>query len=215
MAAEISDPEYGKVWSVNGERDSNEDLHYRARSKGTIIVCSVVLLALTAVLAAWIILTRPHFSPNVRIVARSAENSESLVKEVQTLKDFPSKDLRLPRTIIPTDYHIKLNLDLSKDDFSGQVLMNLRTERNTKYIIFHARDLEITDVGVASELDDKELKIKQILSYNPYEMVSIELVNELKEWKRYTLEIKYTTKFNTHLSGLYKSSYRTRLGKFT
>ncbi|XP_023943504.2 aminopeptidase N isoform X2 [Bicyclus anynana] len=57
----------------------------------------------------------------------------------------PSADLRLPTTIIPSFYRLKLKADLETSVFTGDVLITIRASKSTKQIILHAKNLSISE----------------------------------------------------------------------
>ncbi|XP_050667538.1 aminopeptidase N-like isoform X2 [Leptidea sinapis] len=63
----------------------------------------------------------------------------------------PSQDLRLPTSIVPSFYRLKLKVDLEKSTFSGDVYITIRANKKVKEVILHAKNLTINDNAALTE----------------------------------------------------------------
>ncbi len=256
---ERKDPYAGRIWSVHPDTEECHSKERKRKSRGTIIVCSIVLLAVTAALTTWVFVVRPTFYPKLKIMSRGLDPRSELesgtrhhiskrsgeidseadvrsklrrketgnksrkrvlkskLKDVyQTVKkeDFPYNSSRLSRDLIPRDYFIKLDVDLSKDTYSGDVTIDVKCEKTTKQFIFHGRRLNLKHVDAESFAEKEKVKISRVLFYPKYEMYLVEVDDYLREGHEYSFFIEFETKYNENLAGFYKSQYRTKEGEF-
>lgn len=68
----------------------------------------------------------------------------------------PSPDLRLPTTIVPSFYRLKIKPNLEHSNFSGEVYITLRPNRRIKEIILHSKNLSIsTNARLTEQIYEK------------------------------------------------------------
>eukprot|EP00795_Rhopilema_esculentum_P007813 gene7813-13677_t len=252
----------GGIWSIPSHED-NEDSRRKRKSKSTIIVCSIILLGVTAALSTWLFVVRPNFYPHLKIMSRAVneatslrhhisrrseevdesefiETGASVRSKVETKKakhgkkheqvavkpktkdifdevgegNFPYKSNRLPRSLLPTDYYIKLDVDLKQDSYTGEVTIDLICKKNANFVIFHGRKIRIKDVSFASAMHSGEIKVKRILFLSKNEMYLVETTESFQKGKEYAMKIEFESDFNPCLAGFYKSHYRAQDGSF-
>ncbi len=241
----------GEIWSVHRGKDDSPTKRERS-SRKTIIICSIVLLGVTAALTTWVFVVRPTFYPKLKIMSRADDSDsetrhhigrrsedfdaevrsnigteetnarklhgksklEKLFVDVEEKEDFPHKSSRLPKALLPVDYYIRLDVDLTKDKYKGEVSIDLKCVEDTNYVIFHGRMLKIKHVDVGLVTDPDKLKIRRILFFQKYEMYLVEVNQKFRKGNEYTVSIEFQTKFNEYLAGLYKSQYRAENGQF-
>lgn len=63
----------------------------------------------------------------------------------------PSPDLRLPSTIVPSFYRLKLKAELENSTYSGDVYITIRASRSVKEIILHSKNLSISSNAKLTE----------------------------------------------------------------
>lgn len=62
------------------------------------------------------------------------------------------RDVRLPRSIVPSHYDLHLYVDPNKNVFSGHEIITIDlTEDNVKNILVHSSGLNITDASVSNK----------------------------------------------------------------
>lgn len=66
--------------------------------------------------------------------------------------------LRLPETVAPTSYRVQLNLDPSKETFSGHITINVDVKQAVQTIWLNANHIEISDAKLSA--DGKEMTAK-------------------------------------------------------
>lgn len=127
-------------------------------------------------------------------------------------------NLRLPRTIVPILYEIKLIPYLFRDNFTfaGDVKILINVTENCQNITLHAIALTIANKDVlVRKIDGSTLQaaagepigIKAQYFLEAKQFYVIELSDVLQNGSLYSVEIKYTGVLNDILQGFYRSSY--------
>lgn len=130
---------------------------------------------------------------------------------------FPWKNLRLPETIVPETYNIFYHANISESYFIGKIHMILRVVQETDFIIFHSKELNISDVKVsvgegvnASNLNSaKGIEVVKVLEYPRNEQVYLQVSNLLHTGHVVHVQVDFrgSLKDVSKLRGFYKSSY--------
>eukprot|EP00794_Sanderia_malayensis_P004789 gene4789-5416_t len=139
---------------------------------------------------------------------------EKIFVDVSRKEDFPHKGSRLPRTLLPLDYYLRLDVDLNKEIYDGDVSIDMKCVQDTNYVVFHSRKLKIKHVDVGLVAEPEKLEIKRILFYEKYEMYYVEIDGQFRKGHEYTVFIEFETSFSDYLAGLYKSQYKAKNGEF-
>ncbi|KAK9974347.1 hypothetical protein ABG768_022449 [Culter alburnus] len=112
---------------------------------------------------------------------------------------FPWNELRLPSSVHPVRYEISLQPDLKNMIFQGSVSIKVEVLHETKIIVLHSSDLNITKATF-------EGKVVPVLEYKPWLQIAIKFPEDLKKGT-YSLNIHYTANFSNSYDGFYNSSY--------
>jgi len=56
---------------------------------------------------------------------------------------LPWTDIRLPRSVVPLSYSLRLRVDPSRDWFHGAVIINVTVKDDTRMIVLHASSLDV------------------------------------------------------------------------
>ena len=221
-------------------------------SRRTILICSIILISLTGLLATWVFVAKPHFYPSLHLAHRSDDNidekqgdypsgaeftnikswhyhqqrrhrrsiEDSLLLPANSTKDpftykvikgannsdMPYNVTRLPDHLIPEEYALHFDIDLDKDNFTGQAKIKLHCETATDKIMFHGRRLHPTNITVFS--GRTEIHIKKVTYVKSHEIFVVELKSRLEEQSVYEMVVDFTVGFGGSLAGLYKSLYK-------
>ncbi|XP_015117204.1 endoplasmic reticulum aminopeptidase 2 [Diachasma alloeum] len=126
---------------------------------------------------------------------------------------FPWDNVRLPAFSHPTRYNITIHPNLTTLEVKGQVTIEFYVDRETNFIVFHSKNLTITDRMVVNR-KGHEMKISKLLEYPAHQQLYLEL-EESKFRKRgnYTLHLRFISRLTTELEGFYLSSYKTAEGE--
>lgn len=246
------------IFSVDGVRESHvETFSGHKTSRRTILICSIILISLTGLLATWMFFTKPHTytSTSLNLAHRSDEVDELnqqietpeftnirswhhhhhekglrrhrrtvdtgvpsttlatdvepfTYKEIRGLNnsEIPYNRTRLPDHLIPEEYKLHFDIDLAKDNFTGQAKIKLQCETATDKIMFHGRRLHPTNITVLS--GRTLVPIKKVTYVKAHEIFVVELKSRLEEQSVYDMQVDFTVGYGGKLAGLYKSLYK-------
>lgn len=245
------DAQVRPIFSIDTVRGSQvEKFDGHKTSRRTILICSIILISLTGLLATWVFVAKPHFYPSLHLAHRSDENADKAVagttsngadftnikswhhgrhrrsvsddgsslldssRELFTYKvikgvnntDIPYNKTRLPEHLIPEEYVLHFDVDLDKDNFTGQAKIKLQCESATDKIMFHGRRLHPTNITVYS--GRTQIHIKRVTYVKAHEIFVVELKSRLEEQSIYDMTVDFTVGFGGSLAGLYKSLYK-------
>jgi alanyl aminopeptidase len=117
---------------------------------------------------------------------------------------------RLPAGIVPTFQSIRLDLDPDKADYSGIVRVDLRIEKQTDAVFFHAQDMALTRVVLHGKKGTVSLRALT----GPEGVVTASAPSPIPPGS-YTLEIAFTNDFDRRSTGLYRLETEGRYYAFT
>ncbi|XP_068460773.1 leucyl-cystinyl aminopeptidase [Clinocottus analis] len=118
---------------------------------------------------------------------------------------FPWTKFRLPRSIHPLSYDLTLDPDLDNMTFTGRTVINMSVLHNTKLIVLHSANLNITKATF--KLGDGEAKDVTVLEYKPRQQIAVKFSDELKTGQYCVLTLDYSAKLSHTYDGFYNSSY--------
>ncbi|XP_023153659.2 leucyl-cystinyl aminopeptidase [Amphiprion ocellaris] len=123
---------------------------------------------------------------------------------------FPWAQLRLPYSIHPISYDLTLNPNLDDMTFTGQTVINMTVLHNTKRIVLHGANLNITKATF--KLGDGEVKDVTVLEYKPRQQLAVKFSEELKAGQYCVLTLDYSATLSHTYDGFYNSSYTDKDG---
>ena len=139
--------------------------------------------------------------------------------------------IRLPDSVIPEHYRIRILSILDQDDFRmvGNVHMNVFVRQATDRIVLHAVDLTLLNDSISvaplvpkngrnflDDLEDSEhgdpnlkerIAIKTVSYDSEKEFVVIRLASKMEDNRRYGVHFNYRGKLSKGLKGFYRSDY--------
>ena len=128
---------------------------------------------------------------------------------------LPWSDIRLPRTLIPSDYKLVLRVDLVQFVFSGSVSINVLCKSGTNHIIVHTYALIIDDpqVKVHDLTNNLDVHIDRHVRVPINQFHVLQMARELVVGHRYKITFgRFTGKLLDDLRGIYRSSYKDQSG---
>lgn len=120
-------------------------------------------------------------------------------------------DARLPRSVVPVSYDIRLVPFLIVDNFTfnGEVSIVVNVVENCNNITLHAAAITVHDVKLnAIGAVDTSVSVLRHHMDAARQFLVIETGSELMAGAQYRLYIKYEGVLNEYLQGFYRSSYR-------
>ena len=121
---------------------------------------------------------------------------------------------RLPTTLSPDKYYIYLHPNLTTQNYTGQVTIQIRVVKDTDYIILHSRGHVINDVHLKRLplFSNIVMEPLEILNCKSSDMISFHFDSELLKDELYQLEINYSGDLTFSLGGFYLSKYKKKDG---
>ncbi|XP_045074154.1 thyrotropin-releasing hormone-degrading ectoenzyme [Coregonus clupeaformis] len=120
----------------------------------------------------------------------------------------PWRHLRLPTSLRPRHYDLRLSVYMDNFTFSGEVNIEFECVNSTKFIVLHTDRLEVEKVAVYS--DNKKpgvMRIHRQFHYRANQVYVIALHRELKPMRTYKVNITFEAQIESELLGFFRSSY--------
>ncbi|XP_029156919.1 endoplasmic reticulum aminopeptidase 1-like isoform X3 [Nylanderia fulva] len=199
--------------------DSNAGLHRRnfyeranevvrcseRKTYCVLCVCCLVLLITSLIIA--LAPLRNGCTCSEEESRKIVDDEESAVPRMDNGEVFPWDDIRLPSFVHPTRYNITMHPNLTTLEFRGQVAIEFYVDEETKFIVFHSKNLTIQEQIVKG--GEEYMKIGKLLEYPKREQLYLELKeNKFQKRTNYTLFMRFNSTLNsTDFKGFYVSSY--------
>lgn len=144
-----------------------------------------------------------------------------LSRNVIARPEEDSSKYRLPDTVKPVSYNIKLTPNINAETFEGKIEITIKVKEDTKQIILHSKNLVILEDNIEIEEipdDPKQnhkntVAIESIKTEREQDFFIIVLNTELKVCNKYIIKIsKYTGVLNNNKKGFYIAKYRDENG---
>lgn len=120
----------------------------------------------------------------------------------------PWRHLRLPATLRPRHYDLRMTVHMDNFTFSGEVNIEFECVNSTKFLVLHADGLEVRRVAVFS--DNKKpgvMRVHRHFHHPPGQLYVIALHRELKPMRTYRVNITFQAQTENELLGFFRSSY--------
>lgn len=120
----------------------------------------------------------------------------------------PWRHLRLPATLRPRHYDLRMTVHMDNFTFSGEVNIEFECVNTTKFIVLHSDRLEVERVAVYS--DNKKpgaMRIHRHFHYPANQVYVIALHREMKPMRTYKVNITFEAQIENELLGFFRSSY--------
>lgn len=123
----------------------------------------------------------------------------------------PVKDVRLPTSLLPDLYTVRLMPFIQDDNFTiaGQVWLLLNCTQTTRNITLHIQDITIheADVQVQEADTNQTIGVVEHKYDEDRDFYIVMLDQDLEEGKQYRIYIPFTGELNDKLRGFYRSKY--------
>uniref|UniRef100_A0AC35EUK0 Aminopeptidase n=1 Tax=Panagrolaimus sp. PS1159 TaxID=55785 RepID=A0AC35EUK0_9BILA len=121
---------------------------------------------------------------------------------------YPWKQVRLPTDILPTNYRLKIHPNLDNLEIVGTVDMELHVQNETRIIVFHAQDMNLTSFTIrlgSQRVHARHLICPRLLQW-AFETDEAFPVNSVIR-----LSMDYTGFIHKDLSGLYINTHQDKM----
>lgn len=145
-------------------------------------------------------------------ISNAIEDPIENITNVDNHTELPAEklDVRLPRSVIPISYDIKLIPFLIEDNFTflGEVKILVKILEDCKNITLHAYSITINDVKLMSVETNESITItdKHIDTAKQFYIIETDVI--LIKGSVYQIHMKYDGSLNNDLQGFYRSSYK-------
>lgn len=123
---------------------------------------------------------------------------------------FPWVSMRLPKTVFPVHYDLSIHPNLTTLDFSGVVRIQLDVREDTRTIVLHAKQMQVSNVFLLSPEGVKPL---EVLEYPRFHQLALVSDTALTKGRKYEVQLEFAANLSDSFHGFYKSSYRTSTGE--
>ncbi|XP_068460790.1 endoplasmic reticulum aminopeptidase 1b isoform X2 [Clinocottus analis] len=123
---------------------------------------------------------------------------------------FPWDSMRLPKTVSPIHYDLNIRPNLTSLDFTGVVRIQLDVHEDTRVVVLHAKQMEITNVWL---LAPEGVRPLQVLEYPRFHQLALMSDSVLTKGRRYEVQLEFAANLSDSFHGFYKSTYRTSSGE--
>ncbi|XP_077418111.1 leucyl-cystinyl aminopeptidase [Vanacampus margaritifer] len=168
-------------------------------SARTTVVCVLFLIIVASMTMVL------YFLPGCNFTKKGCPKQDNKTSNGTDGELFPWAQYQLPRSVRPLSYDLTLNPDLSTMDFSGRTIITMIVLHNTKRIVLHSADLNITKATF--KLGDGEASDVTILENRQMEQIAVKFPEDLKAGQPCVLTLDYTANLSDTYNGFYNSSY--------
>lgn len=210
----------GSKVAEKNEEYSETKQNFCFERRGLILLVFIFILICTSLLVA-LILTLQKRSDDCQRSSNGStfQNTFPQNGNIEDAKEQPNSNsswphLRLPRSVLPTEYNLKLSLDPNNSTFTGSVHIKLRVQETTKKVVVHVADLNVSEehvqiVGPHGDL----ITVSDVSSDVIYETYILHTQQELVQGEVYDLIFgDFEGSIRSDARALYKSSYKTANG---
>ena len=121
----------------------------------------------------------------------------------------PWTSMRLPKTVFPVHYDLSIHPNLTTLDFSGVVRIQLDVREDTRTVVLHAKQMQVSKVFLLSSEGVRPL---EILEYPRFHQLALVSDTTLTKGRKYEVHLEFAANLSDSFHGFYKSSYRTSTG---
>jgi aminopeptidase N len=127
----------------------------------------------------------------------------SLVRAVEKPFKFNETPGKLPKTVVPTQYSIRIVPNIASFTFAGTETVKVNVRAPVRQLLLNALELKVE----AASVDDKELPASAIKIDKENELLMLTLASELAAGD-HTLTLRFTGKINQQGQGLFYMHYQ-------
>jgi puromycin-sensitive aminopeptidase len=113
---------------------------------------------------------------------------------------------RLPRSVIPSRYDIRLSPDLASAAFSGNVDIALDVGEPVAEIVLNTKELDIRSGSLTRTGDGHVIGVQKVVIDADAERATLELA-EIADTGEWVLRLSYRGRLNDRLTGFYRSRF--------
>ncbi|KAK7934373.1 hypothetical protein WMY93_005269 [Mugilogobius chulae] len=147
------------------------------------------------------------FSSGAQLPNQSASKDAPIATNGQP---FPWTSMRLPKSVSPIHYDLSIHPNLTTLDFTGVVRIQLDVHEDTKTIVLHAKQMQVSNVFL---LGPEGVKSLDVLEYPRFHQLALISDSVLTKGRKYEVHLEFAANLSDSFHGFYKSSYTTSSGE--
>lgn len=194
-----------------------------SKSKVLLIISLIALFVVTLAMLV-LLFDRRHYSSTYSVTNTGQPTRRTITTSIPAEGfETPSvamttaqwESFRLPVSLKPTHYDLKLTTFVEENNFSGSVDITFRCVETTNLVILHKEDLHIHEDAIRlTNLGRREAnRLQATPDYHmSYSLYIMHFQNFLTEGETYNLHLEFTGVFTPSLYGIYRSQYQTKSG---
>nr|XP_015220327.1 PREDICTED: leucyl-cystinyl aminopeptidase [Lepisosteus oculatus] len=197
---------------------TNASLYNREDPSGTCTMPSlrtVVLGAFVVVVVACVAMVI-YFLPKCTFTKEGCHKANHSMELIYPISSdgqlFPWTEIKLPKNVKPIHYDLSLHPNLTTNQFEGNVSILVKVLEDTKNIVIHSSELNISKVTFA-RLGENQSNATKHLEYRPWQQIAIQAPEHFQKGQSYILTLEYTAYLSGNYYGFYNSSYENTKGE--
>nr|XP_055063413.1 endoplasmic reticulum aminopeptidase 1 isoform X2 [Misgurnus anguillicaudatus] len=123
---------------------------------------------------------------------------------------FPWNKMRLPDTVKPQHYDLLIKPNLTSLTFSGSVEILLEVEDDTRAIILHSKNLQISRALLLGTRPPLDL---QVTEFKPHDQIALFSDHFTFTRGRHVVRLEFSANLSDNFHGFYKGTYTTSSGE--
>ncbi|XP_077992209.1 aminopeptidase N-like [Glandiceps talaboti] len=175
---------------------------------------SITLLSGTGILAYFI--RDPNCRSDVGVLLPSSSTPPPHTNQPPSVEPkAPWEEYRLPGTLEPKSYNLKIKVDLDQFVFDGNVAITFNCLVQTDIVLIHSKELDIErdSVQITRILDNQDVPLSgEPELYPDTQYLAVKLSSTLTVGQQYVISIIYRGQLQDDLIGIYRSSYTNATG---
>lgn len=175
---------------------------------GAIVVLTLIVTALVAVVAVLLVDSSKQDSGHG--TSGGSKNDSRTISEESDTETVPWGSMRLPSSVVPETYDIKLTIDMDSFQVSGLVSISCSVRSSIEYIALHAVGMNIS--GHTLRSTSGEMVEHNEVLYPENDFFIFNLTKPLEPGPIVAV-LHFNYPFGDNLAGFYRSSYKDADGK--
>ncbi|KAK5968435.1 hypothetical protein GCK32_009873 [Trichostrongylus colubriformis] len=138
--------------------------------------------------------------------------TDDSVEDDTDCRDFPWKNFRLPRDVVPTSYNLTIHPNITTSNMTGSLAIDIQVLNTTKLIVLHADNLVMTTFSMSVNAKRMEAEFFFCPEQSQWAFM---MDDEVHKGDVIDLGIEFQGEVLPDLQGLYISTHTDARGRRT